>query len=205
MENTMPNTVPAAATGLPKPSRRKVMTAANRRTIVETINAPVAYTAEDTAEAARTIAYYESAGCKFGWNPNPFTYEWTDMGGRHSTCTITDADAKPAVEAMRAILKACEDKAATEDADPIFAAIAAARKAYAAMDDTDESTDVAAAAENAVYQIKPATFAGALAMLQYLAERAKADNSFCERHHYDALANIAAAMIETAGRPEGRL
>jgi len=78
----MPNTVPAAATGL-----------------------PVAHTAEDTAEAARILETAESRGEKFAWHPAPFTYLWTTPDGRQYSCTITDRTMKPVAEAMRALLK----------------------------------------------------------------------------------------------------
>jgi hypothetical protein len=95
-----------AATGLPKASRRKLMTDADHREVMEAINAPVAYTANDTAEAARNLETAESRGEQFAWHPKPFTYLWTTPDGRQFSCTITDRTRKPFVEAMRAILKA---------------------------------------------------------------------------------------------------
>jgi hypothetical protein len=94
--------------------------------------------------------------------------------------------------------------------DPIFAAIAAARKAFADIDwsQANEVVDAAAiaaeAVENAAYATKPTTFAGALALLEYIAERAKECDDFLEPARYAGLANVAAAMCETAGKTEAR-
>jgi hypothetical protein len=64
----------------------------------------VAFTSVDLADAARTIAFYERCNCKFRWHAKPFTFDFTDMSGLRSVCTITDPEAQPNVEALRSIL-----------------------------------------------------------------------------------------------------
>src|SRR4051812_29871777 len=94
----------------------------------------------------------------------------------------------------------------SQSPDPIFAAIAAARKAHSEINWRqadhliDAAVDAATAIEHAAYATKPTTFAGTLALLEFVAERAKAGENFLEAAHYIGLANVAAAMCEIAGK-----